>query len=303
MRTYHIAGAAGVQVTLGLPRLMEILDARRTPTTPAMTIYLEPKYNTRDGAKEIAKKIRETKLRDVVLEDTIDLATFAIEIKIDKGSVAELNLKLDEIEKKARNVLRNFDVSLAGSVIRAVPKKEMSIFELQKAKAKVLDTTILGISGIEQVVVRKTKGEWVIYTSGSNLKKILKIDGVDGTRVLTNDIHEIEAVLGIEAARNSIIKEISSTLEQQGLVVGIRHIMLVADMMTAGGTISPIGRYGLSGEKASVLARANFETTVRNITSAAINGEVDSLGSIIENVLINQVVPVGTGMFDLVLKK
>ncbi len=93
-----------------------------------------------------------------------------------------------------------------------------------------------------------------------------------------------------------------NTLKEGGLDVDIRHIILVADMMTADGNIKAIGRYGVAGAKGSVLARANFEETIKHLTRAAVSAEVDRLESIIENIMINQVAPVGTGMFDLVFK-
>jgi DNA-directed RNA polymerase subunit A" len=112
----------------------------------------------------------------------------------------------------------------------------------------------------------------LLYTEGSNLAAVLRIKGVDTTRVYTNNIHEIEEVLGIEAARNAIIKEAMGVLEEQGLDVDIRHVMLIADMMTADGTIKQIGRHGVSGEKPSVLARAAFEVTINHLLEASVRG-------------------------------
>ena len=126
--------------------------------------------------------------------------------------------------------------------------------------------------------------------------------GVDTTRTTSNNMHEIIKVFGVEAAREAIIKFASETMRAGGLDVDIRHIMLVADVMTADGIIRPIGRYGVAGVKGSVLARANFEETIKHLTRAAVRAETDHLNSIIENVMINQVVPVGTGLFRLVFK-
>ena len=72
--------------------------------------------------------------------------------------------------------------------------------------------------------------------------------------------------------------------------------------MTISGRVNAIGRYGIAGSKKSVLARANFETTVKHLTSAAVSGEVDRLNSMIENILINQVAPIGTCLCDVVFK-
>ncbi len=123
------------------------------------------------------------------------------------------------------------------------------------------------------------------------------------TRTITNNIHEIYEVFGIEAARNSLIKEATDTLREQGLTVDVRHIMLVADIMTVDGEVKAIGRHGISGEKASVLARAAFEVTVNHLLDAGIRGDIDELRGVTENVIIGQPIKLGTGHIDLVAKQ
>jgi len=106
--------------------------------------------------------------------------------------------------------------------------------------------------------------------------------------------------LGIEAARNLIIKEAIKTLQEQGLDVDARHIILVADIMTSTGKIQSIGRYGVAGAQTSILARAAFEETVKHLVKASIRNEVDEFKGIFENVMIGQVIPAGTGMLELI---
>jgi DNA-directed RNA polymerase subunit A" len=125
---------------------------------------------------------------------------------------------------------------------------------------------------------------------------------VDGKKTVTNDIHETAAVLGIEAARNSIISESLKTMQEQGLDVNVRHIMLLSDIMTFAGDVRSIGRYGVAGAKTSILARAAFEETIKHLVRASIKKESDSFQGIFENVMIGQVIPSGTGMFDLIAK-
>jgi DNA-directed RNA polymerase subunit A" len=168
---------------------------------------------------------------------------------------------------------------------------------------KIKEVYLRGIKNIKRVVMRKEGEEYVIYTEGSNLKEVLKIDGVDIVKSKTNDILEISKVLGIEAARNAIINEALDTLDEQGLRVDVRHIMLISDMMSVDGTVKSIGRHGVSGEKASVLARAAFEITVDHLLKAGVRGEVEKLSGIVENVIVGRPVMLGTGMVDLVMKR
>jgi DNA-directed RNA polymerase subunit A" len=113
---------------------------------------------------------------------------------------------------------------------------------------KIKKASLKGIEGIKRVVIRKERNEYVLYTEGSSLKKVMQFEGVDPTRTKTNNINEIGEVLGNEAARNSIINEATDTLREQGLSVDVRHIMLVADIMTVDGDVKQIGRHGVSGE-------------------------------------------------------
>jgi DNA-directed RNA polymerase subunit A" len=125
---------------------------------------------------------------------------------------------------------------------------------------------------------------------------------VDPSKTITNNIYEIEIRLGIEASRQLIINELMKVIEEQGLNVNVRHIMLVADAMCMSGRVLGINRYGIVKEKPSVLARASFETPINHIINAALAGETDPLNSVIENVMMNQPIPVGTGLPGLIVK-
>jgi DNA-directed RNA polymerase subunit A" len=171
-----------------------------------------------------------------------------------------------------------------------------------KVKESIKKVFIKGIKGITQVLPVKRDEEYVIITAGSNFKDVLDMEEVDDSRTTTNNIHEVRKVLGIEAARQTIINEINSVIQKQGLNVDGRHFMLAADTMCISGEIKGVTRYGVVNEKASVLARASFETPIKHIINASLVGEVDHLTSVVENVMLNQAVPVGTGLPGLVTK-
>ncbi len=191
-----------------------------------------------------------------------------------------------------------YEVSATENKIVIHPE-EPSYRDLLQLVEKVRGISLKGIKGITRVVIRKEENEYVVYTQGSMLKKVINIEGVDAARTKTNNINEIAEVLGIEAARNAIINEALDTLSEQGLTVDIRHIMLVADMMSLDGEVKQIGRHGISGEKASVLSRAAFEVTVNHLLDAAVAGEVDELTGVTENVIVGQPIQLGTGDIEL----
>jgi|Deesub1362A_J573_1020465.scaffolds.fasta_scaffold00194_52 DNA-directed RNA polymerase subunit A" len=302
MRTFHYAGVAELNVTLGLPRIIEIVDARRVPSTPTMTIYLkEDIAEDREKAKGIAKKIESVTVDDVIKRAEMDLIDSKVTLILDEYELKRREITLEEIVEKLTPI-KGVEVEYNENQISLkVPNPSMK--ELRKVATRARGQYLRGIKDIQRVVMRKEGKEYVIYTEGSNLKEVLKIDGVDITRTKTNDILEIHKVLGVEAARNAIINEALDTLEEQGLMVDIRHLMLIADMMTVDGEVKAIGRHGVSGEKASVLARAAFEITVDHLLKAGIKGEVEELRGIVENVIVGRPVRLGTGMVELKMRR
>ena len=292
MRTFHYAGVTELNVTLGLPRLIEIVDARKDIATPTMDIYFdEERRDDEEFVKTLANKIGKSTVNDVLSDFNLNYAEMKVEAVLDDKKINEKRLEMDEIVAVIEKNFKKATIN-DNEVIVEPPKPE--IRELRLLADKVRDLQISGIKGIGKVIIRRDV-EWVIHTEGSNLKSILEMEGIDTRRTTTNNIHEIGEVLGIEAARQSIINEAQNTLSEQGLSVDVRHIMLVADIMTSEGVVKSIGRHGISGEKSSVLARAAFEETGKHLLNASIRGEVDDLTGIIENIIIGQPIPLGTG--------
>jgi len=297
MRTYHFAGTAGIQVTLGLPRMIEIFDARKEPRTPTMTIHIDKDYQTIEQVRKIAEQIKEVKLKDIVVSNVIDLTDMWIKCRLDPTKVKDFEIDAAALPKKIK--LRGAEASYESGNL-TLKSKNLDIRQLYKMKYQLLETHIKGIKGVSQVVVSKEEDEWIISTLGSNLKQVFEIEGVDYTRSFCNNMFEMYEVLGVEAGRTAIINQAQYTMEEQGLGVDVRYIMLLADLMTVDGEIKAIGRYGISGQKASVLVRASFEETKKHLVAASVRGEKDQLKGAIENIILNQLAPIGTGAFDLV---
>ena len=305
MRTFHYAGVVELNVTLGLPRLIEVVDARKKISTPTMDIFFADDYkNDEEFIRKMGNKIGKITLNDVIKNFNVNYMDNIITAEIDQDILDERRLELSEvtavIEKTFKQVkINNNLLSFETTFSKDEEKMQQGIRELRLLADKIRDLQISGVKGIGKV---HEHNEWVIHTEGSNIGAILKIDGVDIVKTTTNDIFEIEKVLGIEAARNAIIHELYTTMEEQGLSVDIRHIMLVADMMTSEGVVKSIGRHGISGEKSSVLARAAFEETGKHLLNASIRGETDKLTGIIENVIVGQPIPHGTGSVGVIMK-
>jgi DNA-directed RNA polymerase subunit A' len=303
LRTFHFAGIKERDVTLGLPRLIELVDARKVPATPTMTIYLEKSLrSSQTKALEFAKTIQHTTIGDLVSHTEVDYLS-GVNFIFDQNLIDERSITLPEIQTILELNKRECKINLkTNSIMVVVEDSDMAtLFTLRN---KLLVLTVKGISGISNLTIVKEDNEWIITTSGSNLSKVFKeIPGVDKTRTTTNNIWEIASVLGIEAARNVLVNEITDTLDEQGLEVDVRHILLVSDLMTSTGSIKSIGRHGIAGTKESVLARAAFEITVPTLASASVTGEIEKLLGVTENVIVGLPVPVGTGIIDLYMQR
>ncbi|WP_276299994.1 DNA-directed RNA polymerase subunit A'' [Halorussus lipolyticus] len=302
MNTFHYAGVAEIDVTQGLPRLIELVDARKTPDTPMMTVHLEDEYAVdREKAHEVVWQIEATKI--LALGDiSTNVADMIVSIDLNEDTLKERMITPDEISGIIEDEL-GVQTTQKGAVIEFGPEQP-SYRELLQLVEQLREIVFKGIEDITRVVIRKEQleegEEFVLYTEGSAFGDVMEIEGVDASRTTTNNIHEIHKNLGIEAARESIIEETMNTLEEQGLDdVNVRHLMLVADIMTNNGEIESIGRHGISGSKESVLARAAFEVTVNHLLDAAIHGEVDDLNGVTENVIVGKPIKLGTGDVDL----
>ncbi|MEA2037139.1 MAG: DNA-directed RNA polymerase subunit A'' [Nanoarchaeota archaeon] len=303
LNTFHFAGVAEMNVTMGLPRIIEILDGRSKLATPMMEIYLKPPYSKGKDIRKLALAIKQTLLKEIVSEFTINIADVSIELLLNTEKMKELEITETIVANALKKGLKGYNLKASKESFSLKAKsKEEGISQIYLDKEKIKKIHITGIKGISQVLPVKRGEEYIIISAGSNLKEVLGLDYVDDTRTVTNNLFEIEKVLGIEAARQVIINEVFKVIEAQGLDVDIRHIMLVADTMCNLGNVKGITRYGVVSEKSSVLARASFETPIRHIINAALIGEEDKLTSVVENVMLNQPIPIGTGLPGLVTK-
>jgi DNA-directed RNA polymerase subunit A" len=309
LRTFHYAGVREFNVTLGLPRFIELVDARREPSTPMMIIQLDEEHRYEEAkAKEVARQIEFTRVVNVASEVDIDLARFAIVVRLDPVMLEDKGVTVEQVKKVLEKLkigeVKEDEENPYTLLILLKPEEALSIIDLQKKKERVLNARIKGIKKIKRVIIQSHtlpdgRREYYLITEGSNLKEVLSVPGIDPRTVRTNNIHEIEEVLGIEAARLALIEEMKNVLDEQGLDVDIRHLMLVADIMTQTGRVRQIGRHGVSGEKLSALARAAFEMTAQNLFDAAIRGEEDKVMGVTENVIVGGIVSLGTGMVEL----
>lgn len=305
LRTFHYAGVEEFSVTQGLPRLIEIVDARRFPSTPQMAVYLEKPYSeSEEKAIKVHNRIEQIRIEQIIHDVDLDFVNWNIVINLIPEICEKKGIDINEIPEILKRYKKKGTIKREGNSIIIDPGIE-DLQSLQKLREKILKKVVKGIRGVKRGLLTPSDDnkEWVIKTEGTNMQGVIQIEGVDITRTVSNHIHEIEKLYGIEAARQMIIVESQKVLEQQGLDVDLRHLLILADLMCHSGSIQSIGRHGISGSKSSVFARAAFEVTVNQLLDAGLYGEEERLLGIPENVIVGQISPIGSGrvniMFDL----
>lgn len=302
LNTFHFAGVA-TQSVEGLPRLIEILDAKKNLQAPMMKLYLNKKGMTDEKFKLVAEKIIETTLENFSTDVDINLEEKIVTVDLDTAKLKKLKVEIDSLisylDKKIRKAS---EISENKKQIIVKGKTSDGLKELMAIKKFALNSIVFGIKGIKDVSLIKKDGEFIIMTSGTAIRQVLNIPEIDKNRVYSNDIHEVFAIYGIEAARQVIIEEFMEVVRSQGLTINERHVLLIADVMTYTGELKGMTRYGIVGDKQNVLTRASFETPLKHLSKGALLHEENQLNSITENVMTNQVVNVGTGIPKVAVK-
>ena len=302
LRTKHFAGAAEVSVGSGIQRVEEIVDGRSKAKYPTMTIYMDSKIKKdKDAVEDFAKSLIDVRFEDIVyLKENFEELKFSVEI--DSKKTKNLGMKIDDVVVELKAGLKELSARQLDNTIHFQIDKKSDLLKTRKALLKILKAKAHGVKGIEKTLVVQEEGEYLVKTSGSNLKALMKIEEADPARVFTNDIMEISSILGIEAGRTMIIHELKKVLDDNGIKVDVRHIMLLADLMCFSGEIKGIVRTGITKQKASPFARAAFEETTKHLLDAAFKGEIETLTGVVENIIVGQPVKVGTGVIELLMK-
>lgn len=303
LRTKHYAGAAEVSVGSGIQRVEEIVDGRSKAKYPTMTIYIADEALKKDPKKLdlFAKSLIDVRIDDVIRVKE-NLESQKITITFDEEAIESRNVNPEELLDKINKQMKKDGKRKDKHIFEYLFKNE-SLLKIRRTVNKMRNLRIQGIRGVEKVIVSKDGDEPVIKTRGTNLKNIVKLPEVDGSRTTTNDIKEISKVLGIEAGRISIVNELHGVLRENNISVDVRHIMLLADLMTWDGEIRGIVRTGIAREKSSPFARAAFEETVKHLLDASFKGELEHLEGVVENIIVGQPIKVGTGRVSLVMRK
>ena len=212
--------------------------------------------------------------------------------------------------------LNNFISSRKKNAIKQNPLDQSDeIYLLKTFQNTLLDNLILrGINNIDKVIPRKIidslvpvdgnyikKETWVVDTVGTNLMGLLSLDYIDTKRTYTTDIQEIYRVMGVEAARQSIMNEITEVIEFDSTYINYHHLSVLCDRMTCNDNLVSIFRHGINGDDIGPIAKASFEETPEMFLRAARHGILDTMRGVSANVMCGQEGYFGTSAFQVVL--
>lgn len=317
LKTFHFAGVASMNITQGVPRIKEIINATKSISTPIIDTELTD--NTSEEIARIVKgRIEKTLLSEVTksMNEVYRKDTQYIRLEIDLERIKLLKLEVD-IHKVKRKItltyglkIREFEITIRNKstiyIFPLPPYKEPVNYILMSIKEKLLKLVIQGLSTVSRVIINQeeTKSQdgmplYKLYVEGQNLRAVMATIGVDGIRTKSNNMIEVEKALGIEAARKVIIDQIIFTMRNHGMQLDNRHVMLLADFMTCKGEVHGITRFGINKMKDSVLMLASFEKTTDHLFEAALHSQTDSINGVSECIIMGIPMRLGTGMFKL----
>lgn len=304
LRSFHLAGIESTISTSGLPRIIELVDAKKKPSTPITYIYLDEKIGKNfDKAAELLKKINEVRMGSIAKRVLENFSKGKIKAVLDKQELESEGLTQKQIASRIEKEF-GLETKIEDNGI-VISMHTRNLKDIRAATIKLMRMLVSGVDGAGKGTIRRDEktGEFYLVSAGSNIEGIMAIDGVDRSRTTTNDVFAIYRLFGIEAARNSLALELKKTLKEQKISVEDRHLNLIADAMAGSGSIKGVGRHGLSGEKHSVFARAAYEETLKHLIHAAAFGETDPMSGVTENILVGKQIPIGTGSVKLAVKK
>ncbi|KAH7115917.1 hypothetical protein B0J11DRAFT_618316 [Dendryphion nanum] len=332
LKTFHFAGVAGMSITQGVPRIKEIINASSTISTPVISCELSNRAE--EAAARIVKaRVEKTYLRDIIeyVEDVWHPNGAYIAFKVDWSVVNSLFLEvtMSEIAKAINlhkplkwgktgtnirttsNIVR-VEVADPASTKRPTPKSATSrstqkeYFErVQQVKQLLPDVVIKGYPDATRAIIKKSttpnalgQYECQLLVEGYGLRDCMTTPGIEPYKTKSNHVTEVKKVLGIEAARSTIIAEIGSVMGSMD--IDPRHMQLLADVMTFKGEVFGITRFGLQKTRDSVLQLASFEKTPDHLFEAASKGKIDHIEGVSECIIMGQSVKLGTGAMQIV---
>lgn len=299
LKTFHFAGVASMNVTLGVPRIKEIINAAKNISTPIISSKLYDDQSE-PSARIVKGRLEKTYLGDIasVIEESYRNDFSAISVFIDMEAIQKLQLELklsditNAIAKDKKLKVKKDDVKENYNKNRIriyIPPGPDSYHVTRSLKRSLPNVVVTGIPGITRAIINineKENKRKELLVEGYGLLDVMTTEGIIGTRTTSNHVMEVQNVLGIEAARTAIINEIDNVMSSHGMGIDNRHIQLLSDSMTFKGEVLGITRFGIAKMKDSVLMLASFEKTTDHLFNAAFHAKKDAIEGVSDSIIM-----------------
>lgn len=320
LKTFHFAGVASMNITQGVPRIKEIINAAKKISTPIITAELEFDSNV-NIARMVKGRIEKTVLgqvaKSIKIVMTSRLASVVISLDMERIQDAQLHIDANVVKE---SILQTPKLKLKEQHVKVLDVKKLEVvppadrsrihFELHSLKNLLPLVVVKGIKNVERVVIAEKKKDnksqnkeakklYQLFVEGMGLQTVMGVEGIDGRKTMSNHVMEMLQILGIEAARSCIINEIAATMASHGMSIDIRHMMLLADVMTFRGEVLGITRFGIQKMDKSILMLASFEKTGDHLFNASVNGRDDKIEGVTECIIMGIPMQLGTGILKV----
>lgn len=311
LKTFHFAGVASMNITQGVPRIKELINANSNVSTPVIRVDLMNSYDP-ELARRTKMRLELTTLSQIcrcmkeVFEE--DGCFVQIELDLKRIKLLRLEINVDQvcniISQKLKIGFDRLRVVDDSCIMIDMADDTKNTWHLRGSLGKI---PIKGIPTVRRAMIRtKSDGSgkdiYYIVIEGDGLQQVMATFGVEFKNAMSNNVMEVAQVLGIEAAREVIIKEIQETMQSHGIGIDPRHLKLLADNMTYRGRVLGYTRHGMSKMKESALMLASFERTADHLFEAAYYGQKDPIAGVSESIISGTPIRLGTGFFDLLYK-
>ncbi|KAM9325606.1 DNA-directed RNA polymerase III subunit RPC1 [Gastrophryne carolinensis] len=316
LKTFHFAGVASMNITLGVPRIKEIINASKNISTPIITAHLDIDDDA-DFARLVKGRIEKTLLGEIseYIEEVFlpDDCFLLVKLSLERIRLLRLEVNAETVRYSiclSKLRVKPGDIAVHGEAVLCVTPRENNkssmYYVMQSLKEELPKVVVQGIPEVARAVIhideQSGKEKYKLLVEGDNLRGVMATHGVKGSHTTSNNTYEVEKTIGIEAARSTIINEIQYTMVNHGMSIDRRHVMLLADLMTYKGEVLGITRFGLAKMKESVLMLASFEKTADHLFDAAYFGQKDSVCGVSECIIMGIPMNIGTGLFKLLHK-
>jgi DNA-directed RNA polymerase II subunit RPB1 len=330
LNTFHFTGLADKNVTLGVPRMSEVINACKKSKTMLMQIDIPDNAETsehdmyRTYLSQIEERVMAQVKKSLVVYEknrpeykaicqswywypfffamhaskvSYESMPYCIVLTLDAYKLYKYNLTTRYIWE-----LLNACMSTSVVVLSPACNAQIHIHTTEwdyQQESILLSYVVKGIRGVTNASLQKAGEIWRVNMNGNAMMSLMSLPFIRSSSVYCNDMWTVLTTLGIEAGRTFLINELVQLISFDGTYVDVRHIELLVDYMCMRGTITPVSRFGIAKQATGPFSKATFEESLDTFVKSAAVNEVETTNSVSTSIGFGCVTKIGTGTIDI----